>query len=255
MALVFVTTNLAKWGVGTGTLHPAAVADNNFWELDVRVTELEENPLQPVSIANIVLDGNSLSVVLTNAAVQGPFEIPVATFRFVGEWEPLTQYFVNDVVRDTRTGLYLVRLEHVSEAEFDSGLDVSGELVYELLMPSVRYVFSFYVPGSPGALSEVGDPMFAHVAADAFVLQAGLPDAQGRVTVAPENNLDGVIQRNGVEVGTFQVAAGQTEATFAFAADVTFNVGDVMTVPRPETIDGAARNLFLTFAGVKISQT
>lgn len=260
MAITFITTDMTKWGVGKGSPGSASEHDNSFWSLHERVLELENNPPQAVSIDSIVQFDDQLLIILTDASEQGPFNLPTASFRFRGEWEPDTIYFKNDVVRHTRTGIYLVQFDHVSDTTFDPGAqsedsDTSGEFIYELMMPATRYLISCFIPGKPGFFSEVTDPMFAHVASDIFVLQATLPDAQGRLTVAPTSNFDGSIHRNGVEIGTFQILAGQTTATFTFADDVIFQIGDILSIPRVATIDDTARNLMITFAGVKMGQT
>ena len=59
----------------------AAEVDGNFTDLDDRVTELEDNPPEPVGIANVVVTGATFIVVLTDATELGPFVIPVATPR------------------------------------------------------------------------------------------------------------------------------------------------------------------------------
>lgn len=57
-------------------LTPAEV-DGNFTDLDDRVTEIEDNPVEPVGIANVVVDGATFTVVLTDTTELGPFDIPV----------------------------------------------------------------------------------------------------------------------------------------------------------------------------------
>lgn len=59
----------------------AAEVDENFRDVDGRITTMEENPPEAVSIDVIEVSGSTMTIVLTDASEQGPFELPVAVPR------------------------------------------------------------------------------------------------------------------------------------------------------------------------------
>lgn len=136
MALVYRTAG--AWGPGIGQNLSAAQVDGNFRHLDQRMTSLEGNPLQAVSISNITATSATMTVHLTDGTAIGPLVLPVAAFYVHGDWQPNTRYAVNDVLRYGNAS-YAVRVEHTSAATFDAGRVISGENVYQLM----TYGFEF----------------------------------------------------------------------------------------------------------------
>ncbi|TIL34326.1 hypothetical protein [Mesorhizobium sp.] len=59
----------------------AAEVDDNFHDLDDRMTELEDNPPEPTNISNITVVGTQMTIYLEDATVFGPFTLPQANFR------------------------------------------------------------------------------------------------------------------------------------------------------------------------------
>ncbi|RWO90942.1 hypothetical protein [Mesorhizobium sp.] len=59
----------------------ATEVDDNFHDLDDRMTELEDNPPEPVNISNITVVGTQMTIYLEDATVFGPFTLPQANFR------------------------------------------------------------------------------------------------------------------------------------------------------------------------------
>lgn len=55
--------------------------DGNFHDLDDRVTDLEDSPPAANGIANIVVDGTQMTIVLEDATELGPYTLPQANFR------------------------------------------------------------------------------------------------------------------------------------------------------------------------------
>ncbi len=124
------------WGAGKGgDLTPAEV-DANFHELATALADIAAD-LAPSEIANIALQGTQLTITLEDARVFGPFTVPRAAFRFREDWEALTAYFGNDVVRIAEDGaddgIYLVRRAHTSQAAFDPDYDDGDGPVYQLM--------------------------------------------------------------------------------------------------------------------------
>jgi hypothetical protein len=79
MTIIFRTNG--AWGTGKGSPLSKEEIDNNFWDHEGRIDEIETNPVQPTSIANITVSGSQMSVVLTDATVLGPYTIPRAPFQ------------------------------------------------------------------------------------------------------------------------------------------------------------------------------
>ena len=136
MAIVYRTAG--AWGPGNGQNLSAAQVDGNFRHLDQRMTGLEDNPPQAVSISNVTSTGATMTVHLTDGSTIGPLVLPVAAFYVHGEWQPNTLYALNDVFRQGNAA-YAVRVDHTSAATFDANRVISGETVYQLM----TYGFEF----------------------------------------------------------------------------------------------------------------
>ena len=113
MAIIYRTAG--AWGPGIGQNLSAAQVDGNFRHLDQRMTGLEDNPPQAVSISNVTSTGATMTVHLTDGSTIGPLVLPVAAFYVHGEWQPNTLYALNDVFRHGNAA-YVVRVDHTSAA-------------------------------------------------------------------------------------------------------------------------------------------
>ncbi|WSH59835.1 hypothetical protein U8P68_10940 [Rhizobium ruizarguesonis] len=69
------------WGAGKGSNLTPAEVDDNFYDLDGRVTELEDNPPSPNQIADITQSGNQITIVMDDASTFGPFTLPRSLSR------------------------------------------------------------------------------------------------------------------------------------------------------------------------------
>jgi hypothetical protein len=123
--IVFRT--LGAWGAGKGANLTPTEVDSNFWSLAQAIVELQDAPADPVGIASITVAGTQMTITLTDGAVMGPFTLPVLTFRWRGEWTPMTLYAELDVFTVENTGIFLVQIDHTSGATFDAGLLVGGQ--------------------------------------------------------------------------------------------------------------------------------
>lgn len=108
--------------------------DDNFHDLDDRVTSIEDSPPEARGISEITQSGDSLFVEMTDSTQEGPFTLPAVDLNFRGEWTAATNYLVNDII--TANGnVYLVLTAHTSEATFDPNAnDGSGGDFYGLLL-------------------------------------------------------------------------------------------------------------------------
>jgi hypothetical protein len=129
---IYRTDDPARWGNGIGRDLTAAEIDLNFYGHELRLTNLENNPPLPDSIANIGVSGTQLSITLQSGTIFGPFPLPVLMFRWRGDWAPATSYAQLDTFRVTGQGLYVVLVDHTSSAgTFAEGaVDGTGAALY-----------------------------------------------------------------------------------------------------------------------------
>ncbi|KEC73137.1 hypothetical protein RLPCCGM1_c1253 [Rhizobium leguminosarum bv. phaseoli CCGM1] len=69
------------WGAGKGSNLTPAEVDANFYDLDGRVAELEDNPPGPNQIADITQVGDQITIVMEDASTFGPFTLPRSLSR------------------------------------------------------------------------------------------------------------------------------------------------------------------------------
>jgi hypothetical protein len=133
MAIIYRTPG--PWGAGKGANLVAAEIDGNFYDVDRRVTVVEDNiPAAANGIAFFSVSGSLFYVHMTDGTIQGPFALPQQAWNFRGAWAPATVYSVDDVV--TANGsVYMVLINHVSASLFDPNVsDGAGHNAYGLLL-------------------------------------------------------------------------------------------------------------------------
>ncbi|MBB2698972.1 UNVERIFIED_ORG: hypothetical protein GGI66_003649 [Rhizobium esperanzae] len=69
------------WGAGKGSNLTPAEVDENFNDLDGRVSELEGNPPTANQIADITQVGDQITIVMDDASTFGPFTLPRSLSR------------------------------------------------------------------------------------------------------------------------------------------------------------------------------
>lgn len=134
MAIIYRTSG--PWGAGKGANLVAGEVDGNFYDVDQRIVDLEDNiPDVANGIAYFSVTGTNLfNVHMTNGTIQGPFALPQIAWNFRGDWLADTNYAANDVVTANGT-VYLVLVNHVSGSEFDPGAnDGAGHDYYGILL-------------------------------------------------------------------------------------------------------------------------
>ena len=115
--LKFVTTG--TWGTGLARPLTAAEADTNIYSLADAIQDLIDNPVEGVSITNVVVTGREMVVYLSDATTRGPFELGIAYPRYRGEWAGTTSYAAMDIVEAAGYGTYMVLIDHTSGSTFD----------------------------------------------------------------------------------------------------------------------------------------
>lgn len=260
----YKTTDNAKWGAGTGAgtggnLTPTQ-ADLNFWELYTRLKAIEDNPPTAVSIAGFTVIGSQFQVNLTNGTTQGPYDLPIASFRMVGNWVNSMPLLKLDIVTVPHDGVYMVNVNHTtpSTGAFNPDADDgSGNLLYSKVFGDDAYIydFGFFFPGQPGQGITDGAAIAAHVVARPIVLPAGLTDSKADLAIGSALSLSFPIKVNTAVVGSVDFASGATSGTFTFAADVSIAAGDVVRLMKPTAVDSAATELAVTFVATRLFDT
>lgn len=273
------------WGAGKGSDLTPAEVDNNFKAIVDAFAALDIPA--GVGIESITSDGSTFTVHMTDASSQGPFNLPVASLRFRGDWAPATDYIKFDFVLDAGTGLYLVNLAHTSDADFDPARQIGGVDVYRLVLPvtggggggtlagltdvefgsdapaegdMLRYRGGKWVDEAPtisipffwrGILTD--DCVLLEFApAEDFALPAALPGSTGVCRTNPASSAATIsLQKNGVEFGTLTFD-GAGDPTYTAAAPAAFVGGaDILTIKGQASADAAFADVFGTLFGTR----
>lgn len=263
--LNFKTTDLAKWGngngLGTGGNLTPQQADENTWALHERLTDIESNPPEAISIAGFTVIGSQMQVNMTDGSTQGPYDLPIASFRLMGDWTNDMPLLPLDIVTVPHDGIYMVNIAHTTPAapaEFDPAADDgSGNPLYQKVFGDDAYIYdlAWFYPGAPGLGIDDDAPLAGHEFGRAVLCPAGLPDAKASLRVPPSASLSFDLQINGVVKGSVDFASGSTSGTFTWAADVSCAVGDVIYIMKPATVDAAARDLTVTLILTRLFDT
>ena len=257
MPLVY--RNAGAWGAGKGARLTSLEADGNVYNLDGRVQSLEQNPPLAVGIDHFSVSGNALTIVLTDGSNHGPYTLPSAQWRWAGEWQPLTNYYVLDLIGYAGS-IYLVQHNHVSAAAFaPDAEDVQGYRYARLIAPTDQpYDVGMY---HPAAVPGDGSVLLQHVATRSFVLPVGFADSTAYLlTPVSTDSIALPVQKNGIEIGHIEFNLGEgvvddddgqlgTFVGIAPAAEVQFTRTDRLTILAPDIADDDAAGLSITFAG------
>lgn len=111
--------------------------DENLFDHESRISTLEGNYTLTVSLDAITQPTpSSLLFHKTDGSTQGPFEMPLASFRDRGDWEADTPYLLNDTFNAPDGGLYRVLVDHTSAGSFSpTANDGAGHDYYAAMIP------------------------------------------------------------------------------------------------------------------------
>jgi hypothetical protein len=252
VALKYRTDDNAQWGAGLGRdLQPPEI-DQNFYDVEMRLEAVEQNPVLPNEIQSISVDGNRMTITMADHTEFGPYVLPQAAFRFTGAFAPNHDYRLYDFLV-ANDGLYLVLHDFTSSDTFVFGADAQGPF-YQFILPfPSNYDIAFFFPGPPGLGLVDGAAMFAFRASarTPFYLPGSLRDSSAGLAVAPTAALSCAIYQDATQIGTLDFASGSTAGTFTFDQAIQFNAGNTLRVMRPAALDDTALDLSILFAGVK----
>jgi hypothetical protein len=243
------------WGTGKGALLTATEVDDNFWNLHSRLVTIETALPTPISIDQFIVEGNLLTIRLTDNSIQGPFVLPAGQWQWFGDWLPGIELLVNYVI--TFDGaVYLVLVQHTSVAPFDPGRVIGTDAVYQLLLakPNQPYDAAFYIEGLvPGS-----QPLGIHLACRRFSINDDFTGSVAGLNTAPTADMTIPIYKRDDdgdhEVATILFGAGETVGTIVAAASYTPVPIDrleyLIIGPLIGTADATAAGLAVTIAGI-----
>jgi len=223
--------------------------DGNFSQLLARIVAIETVPPEAVSIDSFTVVGNQLTVIMTDATTRGPFTLPTATWTPAGEWTPATVYLAYNTISNGGN-LYLVLLNHTSEATFDPSEDQgSGFLYARILSPPIQpndlHVFV-------GGLMSDAQLILRTTSTRPWILPTDL------VGSAFESGFPAVdltiidLKQNATVIGQLTWALGATVPTIVFAADITFALGDKFSIVGPAIADTGLADISFDLFGNRI---
>jgi hypothetical protein len=227
------------WGAGKGSNLSPAEVDENFYGHEERILSLETSPAAGVSVVSFTVVGRRFSVNLSDSTVQGPYLLPVAAFRWSGEWVAGTTYEELDVfTRNTgdvdTDGVYLVFGTYVAPSistedpdPFDPLVeDTNGPLLEKMLgvaptnLPVRRPVADFTLgathAGAYTRIDNTGDT----TAVSIDVWGADEPPEGTRFVIRNAGDMDAMIVPL-VTAVTINYPLGMEGGTFAPGATVT----------------------------------
>jgi hypothetical protein len=128
------TSDLTRWGTGTGADLSAAQFDMDMWTLQTAINGL--TLATPVGISTFTVTGGTFTVTLTDATVQGPFDLPLLHWNARGAWAASTAYAVADTFY-VNGAAYEVLIAHTSATTFSAGAtDGLGHNLYGEILVS-----------------------------------------------------------------------------------------------------------------------
>ena len=237
MTVIYVTSGV--WGAGTGAPLSAAEVDGNFYDVDQRIVELNDDLAEGKRIESVTYTSNSMTFHFTDGTTQ-VIPLPIATLEFVGEWTNSTPYTRGQMVSGGGLGIFQVLVDHTTPAPpatFDPDATDGTDPLYQLWMPlrDVNYDAAVFVPGL--IQREADELLFQGIANRSMRLPAGTEACFAYLDVG--NDAVGAtdmilsIEKNRTEIGTITFAAGGTidagggqAGSFIIAADTDFVVGD-----------------------------
>lgn len=138
MAILYVSTDGAKWGSGLGRRLTVSEHDNNNWQIVERLVALEG--ATAVGITGFTTTGPTgspgtlFTVEMSDGSSFGPYALPVAVLNSRGEYTGGASFAPNDTFY-INASLYIVNYAHVSATAFNANAnDGAGHYYYSKLL-------------------------------------------------------------------------------------------------------------------------
>lgn len=239
-----------------GSALTAAECDANISTLKALYDALVASPPEAISIDHFIVEGSLLTIVMSNAVEHGPFVLPTAQWRFVGEWLAGATMLIGDLFTNSGS-LYFTRVQHVAAATFDPDLFTDDGQVYMLILPAATFSFglNFYykdvIGEGPAILWQyVADRAFTF-GADFVNCEAYLHRACSEVPIVLPIYLNGVIVGDVVFTPGIDTDArgGQHGSVSSIDPSVSTAVAvrDILAIGQPYEGDISAAGLSVSF--------
>jgi hypothetical protein len=256
MAVIY--RNAGSWGSGKGARLTSLEVDENFYDHELRIADMEANPPSAVSIASIDVTGNQMTINLTDSSRLGPFTIPTSQWTWKGEWSASTLYGKFDVLSNEGS-IYLVLVAHTSESTFAPDAENEDGFYYALLIevPSQPYDIGLYYGD---VIPNDGRIILQHIATRDFVIGPDFGVSSAFLTdQVTEGDLVLDVYRNETMLGTVTFEIGENIessgdgqfgvfAQLSPAGDMEFSRLDRLTFRAPTSAYNDPAGLSLTIA-------
>lgn len=256
-----------RWGSGTGSGVDGKLTslqfDENNYHLKTAVETLQG--AVPKAISSITYLANAIQVNYNDNTSDGPFPLPVALINPVGEWMPNTHYNYLDLFNVGGQGVFLVLLEHTSDATFDANATdgtTDNSPLYQLWAPlrDINYDIAFSIMGNiEGSTARL--LLGEYILPRSIVMAQDLDGAYAFLGVATSvEDLDLSIEKNGEEIGTITFSPGVNTqgtdglgqfATISFPSEISFDAGDRIAIRGPTSADADAADLSITLPATR----
>lgn len=275
MTLALTYRTAGAWGAGKGARLNAAEVDTNFYDLQLAVNSLQENPAAPKEFTSITLTGNVLSFVLSDAS---HFEValPSPVLNPTGAWQASHDYSPSDLFTVTDEDAGIESLYYVNRA-FTSGLafaanygaGVGGTLPYASLLIEAKngadgadgapgtgggggtgtadgdpLLVRTFVSGKPGNGLTEGQSIWGYIADTTFYVPTDMTAALAILDFGVSAPYSFIVAKNGDAIGTLDFSGGGT-GSLTITAATQFNRGDCFQIQTPATISTEAVGLYL----------
>lgn len=247
-----------RWGAGLGRKLAAAEVDVNIWNLAQAIVALQNDRPQPNNIESVNVVGSAMNIVLGDGTVIGPLQLPVLAFNWRRAWAPFTPYAALDTFTVEGFGIYMVRENHTSGANFDPTLVISGAAAYQQIWAfgdgsntGVVYDIGFFYQGLIS--DSASTTLYCFASPRTILVPAAGNQHQAFLVEAPSTEAQVFpIFHNGAQFGQIDFEIGQNAGTVTIDADETINILERLEVGAPPLSDATAEGLSITFAAQRV---
>jgi hypothetical protein len=224
---VIVYRGQGPWGSGKGSNLTAAEMDTNFFHVSELIGNLEDNTTDPYSISGISVANGAMTVTTADGRSFGPFALTAVALSWQGAYQPGALYKAGNFFY-VNGNVYLVLQAFIAATTFDNTTVLNGKPIAVCVGGQpVLSDLAFFCPGQSGGL------VFQYVAARSLTLQS----VAAYLRIAPSADQVFTVGKNGVSVGSFAIASGNSATSANINASLA--TGDVLTVSSPLSPSGA----------------
>lgn len=159
--------------------------------------------------------------------------------RLRGAWDSTVPYVPNDVVT-YNDALYGAKVANSNVTPVDGA-------TWQLLVALQDYPIAAFTPGNYGSNAQ----LIQISAVRAFTLPLNCTGSIAGLVAASTGTAVFKIKKNGTQIGTITFTSSST-GVFALSPTVTFNVGDILAVFAPTTVDATAAGFSVSFLGQRV---